>query len=255
MSTITVAMSLGEIAGAIPAATHIFESYGIDYCCGGGKSLQEACVKAKISAQDVLQSIHLAQQEGPADQQNRDWLHEPLGTLITHIESAHHEYTRGEAARLVPMLRKLVSVHGKNHPELERVCAVFESLAVELTDHMEEEEAVLFPYIVGIAQTSTAAKPPQASGQITIREQVATMASEHEAAGEKLQAIRQASSGYRVPQDGCTTYRMVYRALAAFEADLHQHIHLENNILFPRAIKIEEKLGSEKRNRELRPAN
>jgi regulator of cell morphogenesis and NO signaling len=248
-------MSLGEIAGMIPAVTRIFESYGIDYCCGGGKSLEEACAKSKIPTQDVLQSIQLAQQEGPTDQQNRDWLHQPLVTLITHIESAHHKYTRGEVIRLVPMLRKLITVHGKNHPELERICAAFESLAVELTDHMEKEETVLFPYIVRMAQTSAAAKPHEAPGLGTIRKHVATMTFEHEAAGNKLEAIRQASSGYSVPQDGCTTYRMVYRALAAFEADLHQHIHLENNILFPRAIEVEEKLRSEDRIRERRPAN
>ncbi len=242
MSTITVAMTLGEIAARIPQATRIFEDFGIDYCCGGKKSLQDACTSSQISAQDLLQLIQDSQTTEPETEQMHDWTRESLASLIAHIKGTHHKYTRAEIDRVTPMLRRVLSVHGTNHPELQRINSEFEALASELLDHMIDEEIVLFPYITRMEECGTGRRTAELSGLSSLREPVATLVFQHDSAGDKLRAIRQASCDYRAPEDACMTYRAVFRALADFEADLHQHIHLENNILFPRATAVEEML-------------
>ncbi len=140
------------------------------------------------------------------------------------------------------MLRKVLSVHGTNHPELGRIHSEFEALASELLDHMIDEEIVLFPYITRMEDCGTGQRRGEPSGLNSLRGPVATLAFQHDSAGDKLRAIRQASGGYCAPEDACMTYRAVFKALAELEADLHQHIHLENNILFPRATAVEEML-------------
>lgn len=242
MSTITVATTLGEIAARIPQATRIFEDFGIDYCCGGKKSLEDACASSEISAQDVLQLIQGSQTTKPQTRQMHDWAHESLTSLIAHIKDTHHKYTRAEIARITPMLRRVLSVHGTNHPELQRINSEFEALASELLDHMIDEEIVLFPYITRMEECGMGQRTVEPSGLNSLRQPVATLVFQHDSAGDKLRAIRQASGDYRVPEDACMTYRAVFRALAELEADLHQHIHLENNILFPRATAVEEML-------------
>jgi regulator of cell morphogenesis and NO signaling len=242
MRTITAATTLGEIAARIPEATRIFEDFGIDYCCGGKKSLEDACASSKISAQDVLQLIQGTQDKKLGAGQMRDWAQESLASLIAHIRGTHHKYTRGEIARITPMLRKVLSVHGTNHPELQRITGEFEALASELLDHMIDEEIVLFPYITRMEECGTGQRTAEPSGLSSLRGPVATLVFQHDSAGDKLRAIRQASGNYRVPEDACMTYRSVFRALADLETDLHQHIHLENNILFPRATAVEEML-------------
>ena len=242
MSTITVATTLGEIAARIPQATRIFEDFGIDYCCGGKKSLEDACASSEISAQDVLQLIQGSQTTKPQTRQMHDWAHESLTSLIAHIKDTHHKYTRSEIERITPMLRRVLSVHGANHPELRRINSEFEALASELLDHMIDEEIVLFPYITRMEECGMGQRTVEPSGLNSLRQPVATLVFQHDSAGDKLRAIRQASGDYRVPEDACMTYRAVFRALAELEADLHQHIHLENNILFPRATAVEEML-------------
>jgi regulator of cell morphogenesis and NO signaling len=242
VNTITAATTLGEIAARIPEATRIFEDFGIDYCCGGKKSLEDACASSKISAPDVLQLIQGSQHAKPEMGQMQDWARESLASLIAHIKGTHHKYTRAEIARITPMLRKLLSVHGTNHPELRRINSEFEALASELLDHMIDEEIVLFPYITRMEECDTGQRTGEPSGSRSLRGPVATMVFQHDSAGDKLRAIRQASGDYRVPEDACMTYRAAFKSLADLETDLHRHIHLENNILFPRATAVEEKL-------------
>jgi len=222
-----------------PEATRVFEKVGIDYCCGGGKSLEQACIGANVSVDEVIDSLELAQEAARTQQKDRNWQREPLADLVAHINSTHHKYTRAEIARLGPLFDKVVSVHGKNHAELEHARAAFRGLAQELTMHMMKEEAVLFPYIVrmeeSVFQKETVLPPPFGS----VQNPVSMMMHEHDSAGQALRTMRQASAGYTVPGDVCISYQRLYKALADFEKDLHQHIHLENNILFPRAIEME----------------
>jgi regulator of cell morphogenesis and NO signaling len=241
MSTITRAMHLGEIAALAPEATAVFETFGIDYCCGGKQSLEQACATSKISPDDVLQSIQRAQSTSEAGPQKHDWVHESLAALIAHIKSTHHKYTREQIARLLPMLNKVHSVHADNHPELRFIYSAFQALSTELIDHMIDEEIVVFPYIVRMEQSNSFENSSEPSAFESLGGPVATMVFEHDSAGDKLRAIRQASGGFSAPADACASYRTAYRALGEFEAYLHQHIHLENNILFPRAIALEQK--------------
>jgi len=153
--------------------------------------------------------------------------------------NTHHKYTREEISRLGPLLARVCSVHGNNHPELNNVHAVFHGLAQELTMHMMKEEKVLFPYIVRMEEAIIQKEPILPSPFGSIQNPVLMMEHEHDDAGEALRALREMTGGYTVPPDGCVSYQTLFQALAEFEADLRQHIHLENNILFPRAIAME----------------
>ena len=222
-----------------PEATRVFEKAGIDYCCGGGKSLEEACAAANLSVDELIDSLELAEEDARAKQKDRNWQREPLADLVAHINGTHHKYTREEIVRLGPLFDKVVSVHGENHPELQHVRAAFRGLAQELSMHMMKEEAVLFPYIVRMEESVIQREPVLPPPFGSVQNPVSMMMHEHDSAGEALRTMRQASAGYTAPGDACISYQTLYKALADFEKDLHQHIHLENNILFPRAIDME----------------
>ena len=172
-------------------------------------------------------------------QKDRNWQKEPLADLIAHIKNTHHKYTREEMARLVPLLEKVCSVHGKNHPELRQVRDSFQSLVQELTTHMMKEERVLFPYIVRMEEAVIQKEPVLPPPFGSVQNPVSMMEHEHDSAGNALRAMREASCGYTAPGDACISYQTLYKAFTDFEADLHRHIHLENNILFPRAVAME----------------
>jgi len=189
---------------------------------------------------EVLDSLEMAEQSARAVQKDRNWTTEMLADLIAHIISTHHKYVREEMARLGPLFDKVCSVHGKNHPELLQVRVSFQGLEQELTMHMMKEERILFPYIVRMEESVIQKEPVLPPPFGSVQNPVTMMEHEHESAGAALRAIRQASSGYAVPTDACISYQRLYQTLADFEADLHRHIHLENNILFPRAIAMEQ---------------
>jgi regulator of cell morphogenesis and NO signaling len=228
-----------ELVQEFPSATRVFEKFGIDYCCGGKRPLAEACNAANLSVNEVLDSLETAQKVSHNSPKALDWQTEPLAELVAHIMNTHHKYTREEISRLGPLLAKVCSVHGKNHPELNNVRAVFHGLAQELTMHMMKEEKMLFPYIVRMEEAIIQKEPILPSPFGSVQNPVLMMEHEHDDAGEALRALREMTSGYTVPRDGCISYQTLFQALAEFEADLHQHIHLENNILFPRAIAME----------------
>jgi len=237
--SVSTAKTVRDLALEIPAATRIFEKLGIDYCCGGHKSLEEACAAANLSAEEVMDSLLSAERGAGAAGTDRNWQAEPLAKLIAHIYSTHHNYTREEIARLGPLLDKVCSVHGQNHSELLAIRESFRDLAQELTSHMMKEEMVLFPYIVRMEEAVIQKDPVLPPPFGTVQNPVAMMMHEHDSAGEALRAMRQSSGAYQPPAEACISYQTLYKALADFEADLHQHIHLENNILFPRAIEME----------------
>jgi regulator of cell morphogenesis and NO signaling len=238
--SVTTEKTVRELALENPAATRVFEKLGIDYCCGGNQSLEQACLAVNLPLDQVLDSLEMAEQTTRAAQKIHDWQREPLGDLVAHIKSTHHKYTREEIARLGPLAEKVCSVHAKNHPELLQVRASFAGLAQELTMHMMKEEMVLFPYIVRMEEAVIQHEPVLPPPFGSVQNPVSMMEHEHESAGKALRAMRQASCGYTPPGDACVSYQTLYRALSEFEGDLHEHIHLENNILFPRAIAMEE---------------
>jgi len=237
--SVSTAKTVRELALEFPNATRVFEKLGIDYCCGGNKSLEEACTSANLSADEVLKSLASGRPAAAVNQEDRNWQTEPLSDLVAHIIGKHHKYTREEIARLGPLFDKVCSVHGANHAELFRLRTGFQGLAQELSSHMMKEEMVLFPYIVRMEEAVIRREPVLPPPFGTVQNPVTMMMHEHDAAGEALRAMRQASAGYTPPGDACVSFRTLYKALEEFETDLHQHIHLENNILFPRALEME----------------
>jgi regulator of cell morphogenesis and NO signaling len=238
--------SVRELALTIPGATRLFERLGIDYCCGGAKSLADACAARNLSALEVMQQLEEeGEKQGSQAAETADFNGLPLTELITHITTKHHTFTKQELARLSALMDKVCSVHGQNHDELLRLQMLFKELAEDLAPHMMKEEMVLFPYIVrvekAVGQNQPTLQPPPF---MTVRNPVRMMSLEHDKAGDLLRSMREASDGYTVPADACISYRTLYQALEELERDLHQHIHLENNILFPRAIEMEDAINS-----------
>ena len=232
-----------EVALNMPAATLVFEKLGIDYCCGGNKSLRQAASEANLSVQQVLESLESAADSTEPRQnttgQIEDWNTAPLAHLIAHIKNQHHEYVKGEVTRLAPLFQQVCEVHGSQHPELFELQRDFCALTQELAMHMKKEEMVLFPYIERMEEAVIDREPVLPAPFGTVRNPMASMVHEHDAAGNLLRSMRNLSSGYSAPAKACTSFTTLYCALAEFERDLHQHIHLENNILFPRAIAME----------------
>jgi regulator of cell morphogenesis and NO signaling len=230
-----------ELALRIPGATRVFEKAGIDYCCGGLRSLADACAKARVTVEDMMSSLESATTSHLPDEQPNFPTLTP-GELIDHIVHTHHVFTKTEIGRLRALLDKVCGVHGQNHPELKGLRSLFETLAAELEPHMMKEERVLFPYVVGMEEAIQQERPIGVPPFGTVANPVRMMMLEHDNAGELLREMRQLTSNYVVPADGCISYQTLYQALDAFEKDLHQHIHLENNILFPRAVEMERRL-------------
>lgn len=227
--------TVGEVAAGYPATTRLFEKLGIDYCCGGGQTLNDACQAAGLNYDTVAKSLADLVESAPSHA--RDWTRSPLAELIQHIVTKHHEYIRSESPRLQTLAAKVVRVHGGRHPELQQVEALFSDVADELTMHTMKEEKILFPAIVQMEEQGPTAVAVSPFG--TIQNPIRMMMMEHDSAGAAFEEMRKITDGFTVPADACISYRTLYQALAEFEADLHQHVHLENNILFPRALELE----------------
>jgi len=233
------AKTVREIAIEMPGATRVFEKMGIDYCCGGAKPLTEACQAAGVTVEEVERSLEESEASSQAFARSKDWRAESLASLITYIHDKHHVFTRNELDRIEPLLAKVCSVYGERRPELLKIQGLFMELKRELLLHMLKEENVLFPYIGQMEEAAKAGSAAPVPMFGTVRNPVQMMMIEHDGAGDLLRSIRQLSNDFNAPADACVSYRTLYGALEELEQDLHQHIHLENNILFPRAIEME----------------
>lgn len=222
-----------------PASARVFESFGIDYCCGGAQTLTEACK----AASRALEEVNAALEKCESTASERDWRNAPLVELAQYIVDTHHAFTQAEISRLTSLISKVIAAHGGNHPELFRVQLTFAGLSEELREHMRKEEELLFPYIAQMEEAARTRRRPPEPMFGTVQNPVAVMIMEHEGAAQALERIRETTSDYFLPPDGCASYKALYQSLPAFAADLHQHIHLENNILFPRAIELENDLS------------
>lgn len=227
-----------ELAVEIPNAARIFEKYRIDYCCGGSRSLEDACTTAGVDAGEIIRLLEEpAKSEQPVD--STDFRSMPAAELINHIVVKHHTFTRNETERITNLMEKVCSVHGANHPELLKLQEMFGVLADDLAPHMMKEENILFPYIMRMEQAATRNLQPPRAPFGSVSNPVRVMMTEHDTAGDLLQIMRHATNDYTLPDDACFSFRTLYQALEEFERDLHQHIHLENNILFPLAEEME----------------
>lgn len=227
-----------DVVLEMPAATRIFEKMKIDYCCGGERPLAEACAAAGVDIEEVARLLEQA--EGSEQQTGAEnFQSAPLSELVKHILDKHHVFTKQEIERLDALIKKVCSVHAERHPELLRINDLFQKLCDDLRPHMFKEEQILFPYIMQMEEAIDLNRAPMSPPFGTVSNPVRMMMSEHDRAGALLHAIREASGDFAVPEDGCISYETLYKALEGFEADLHQHIHLENNILFPRTVEME----------------
>ena len=231
-------MTVREVATVWPNSTRVFEKLQIDYCCGGDQPLDQACDKAGLNVEEVIQLLSEAKSTG-ADSEATTLQSLALARLADYIVTKHHVFTRNELERLTLLLTKVCTVHGANHPELVQIQSEFLRLYADLVPHMMKEENILFPYIKRLENAVVASAPAPFASFGTVRNPIAAMMREHDAAGDILKNIRELSGNFALPEGACFSYRTLYGALEELEADLHQHIHLENNILFPRAAELE----------------
>jgi len=230
----TTTQTVRKIALENPASIRVFEQFGIDYCCGGRKPLAEACEAKQIRVEEVVAALERSASEpAPA---GVDFAGMTLASLTAHIIHAHHAYVRRELPRLTGLAQKVVNRHGDTRPELPEIQAKLAQLSEELTEHLAKEEVVLFPHIAKLERALEQGTPMPYVCFGTVANPIAMMTQEHDAAGELLAGMRALSNNFTPPAGACPTFHGFYRGLLEFEQDLHQHIHLENNILFPRAL-------------------
>jgi regulator of cell morphogenesis and NO signaling len=240
MNVLDAQATVGQLVRERPSRARVFERFGIDYCCGGKRPLDEACRKEGLDLGLVLDAL-ADPDPNPLGSEAVDWSAVPMGELADHIEATHHVYLRHELPRLAGLLEKVVAAHGRNHHELWDVRVVFAGLKAELEEHMLKEERVLFPMVRQLERATTLPRFHCGS----VGNPIVVMEHEHDAAGAALASLRTLTDGYTPPAGACNTYRALFDGLASLEADLHLHIHKENNILFPRARDAEAALALE----------
>lgn len=229
MPEISPDLSVAQLVTDRPARARVFERLGIDYCCGGDHSLAEACTKNDLDTSTVVQMLDVVAESAPAEP-TRNWSDVPLTDLIDHIKEAHHKYLRRELPRLERLIGKTNRAHGDQVSWLAPVQSLFLSLREDLMDHMQSEEEYVFPAIRTLAEGRVL--PDGSSLDASALEQ---MEDEHDEAGSALEQLRSLTNEYTPPEWACPTFRAAIDGLRELESDMHQHVHKENNILFPRA--------------------
>ena len=234
--------TIGELVAADYRKAAVFSKFGLDFCCGGKKSLKDACHEKGID-EKVVESA-LTEVEGQVTNTQHNFNSWELDFLADYIINVHHKYVKENVSMLYEYSDKVANRHGNNHPEVIKIAEFYEKIAIELKSHLEKEEKMLFPYIKQLVATKNENGKIVSSAFGNIENPINMMLSEHEIVGEYMEEIHQLSNNYTSPADACSSYQVLYSKLAEFEKDLHQHIHLENNILFPKAIKLEKELLS-----------
>jgi regulator of cell morphogenesis and NO signaling len=237
-------MTVRELVGQYPMTRPVFEKNGIDYCCGGAKCLAEAARERGVSLSSLVDDLEKALLAKPESEKatDKDWYAASLRELVQHIVEVHHGYMKTALPRLRSLVPAVVKAHGAHHGDvLRQVQEIFNGLDAELSTHLMKEEQVLFPYIVAMETHVREGRPRPPAPFGSAIHPIRQMEREHENAGQSLAKLREATRDYTLPEDACPTFRAMYDELQRMENDLHQHIHLENNILFPRTIELEGK--------------
>jgi regulator of cell morphogenesis and NO signaling len=238
-------LTLSEIVTQNYKTAAVFEKYGLDFCCRGNKIISEACSEKGLDHEKIIEELKMLNGNGKEDHfVFSDWDTSVLADYIVH---KHHDYLR----RMIPVLaqhtQKVASVHGENHPEVIEIAKHFSVVYKDLKQHMMKEEQMLFPYIKYLSKVHMHKNPAEKPFFGTVRNPIKMMEAEHQNAGDEMYEIRRLSGGYTPPEDACNTYKICFLELKEFEEDLHQHVHLENNILFPKAVQLEEIIFSSQR--------
>lgn len=234
--------TLGQIAAKDLRKAEVFKKYGLDFCCGGKKTVKEACEEKGLDVTKVEQELQQADKQ-PATRPlpYTEWSSD---FLADYIINTHHAYVRKVLPELRGYAAKVAGVHGTQHPELLSIQQLVEEVNAELSAHMVKEEKVLFPYVKQLVVSTSQSLPLQATHFGTVQRPINMMEMEHEIVGKAVEKIRSLSNDFALPEDACASYSLFYKMLAEFEDDLHTHIHLENNILFPKALELEKQLNA-----------
>jgi regulator of cell morphogenesis and NO signaling len=231
-------MTVREVALDLPESKRLFEELKIDYCCGGHRPLTDACASAGLEINQVMELLaNVGQSKVPSN--GIDFQKLTLSGLIDHIVETHHDFTKTEMIRLEALTDKVIKAHGENHRELIRVGELVHLLCTDLKPHMFKEEQVLFPYIVTMERARLQGRPIPFPPFGTVKNPIRMMMTEHDTVGDLLRDLRIVTNDYKMPADACMSYQALFQALEGLEKDLHQHIHLENNLLFPKAAAME----------------
>ena len=233
---LTQEKTIGDFVAENFRTAEVFKKYHIDFCCKGGRTVEEACDNKKVSPEQIYQELEEITNRKSEDIDFNSW---PLDLLADYVEKTHHKYVEEKSAMLIPYLNKLCKVHGERHPELFEINELFIGSAQDLAAHMKKEELILFPFIKQMVEAKKKGEALPAPRFGTVENPVAMMKHEHEAEGERFVKIAELTNDYEFPDDACGTYQVTYKMLEDFQNDLHKHIHLENNILFPKAIAME----------------
>ncbi|POY35166.1 iron-sulfur cluster repair di-iron protein [Solitalea longa] len=231
--------TIGELVAKDFRKAEVFKKFGIDFCCGGKKSVKQVCTDKGIDYNELETALKNIEKTETQSENFDKW---SLDFLAEYIINKHHTYVKESSPLLLEFAEKVARVHGAHHPENIEIFEKVQALTCEMGTHMLKEERVLFPYIQGLAKLQKegkAASPPTFG---TVQNPVNMMEMEHDSAGDLMKAIRELSNNYTPPAEACNTYRVLYAKLEEFENDLHRHIHLENNLLFPKAIELEKEL-------------
>jgi len=226
--------TLAQIVTNNHKAASIFEKHHLDFCCKGKRTLEQACSESDIKIEEVIEQLEKA---GDTNDLKTNYNELSLAQLSEHIVSTHHNYVKNEMPALHGYLQKVASKHGDRHPEMNKVFQIFVAVKEEMEFHMQKEEMVLFPRIKDIENQIQEGKKVVVSSSY-LQSPINMMEQEHDHAGSMLAEIRNLTNNYNPPADACTTYQLSFASLQAFELDLHRHVHLENNILFPKALKM-----------------
>jgi regulator of cell morphogenesis and NO signaling len=226
--TITENTTIGEIATALPSSVRVFHRHGIDFCCGGKKQIGDVCRERGLQFVSIAGEVEATAASHAAP--DRDWARESLDSLVGYILATYHEPLREELPRLQAMAKKVAAVHGDMDPRLTRVSAIVADLSADLHAHMLKEELVLFPAIKALDAGATT--------PVRIDAPIHVMEHEHDRAGALLAELRELTDGFAPPAWGCATLRALFHGLSELEASMHVHVHLENNVLFPRALRL-----------------
>lgn len=240
MTTMETA-TIGEIVKNNYKTASVFEKFGLDFCCNGNRSIEDSCRELQIDPGEVMEALRKVQAEGDDGVNFDAW---PLKDLVDYIVKRHHAYVEEKVPQLNAYLDKITRVHGNRHPELEEIRDIFNDVGGELTVHLKKEELMLFPFIKKLEQASLEGVQAQSPLFKSVKAPVDMMMDDHAEEGGKLMRIAELTNRYEVPADACNTFMVTYKLLDEFERDLHIHIHLENNILFPKAIRLEEELAN-----------
>lgn len=238
---ITKDSTIGDVVAGDYRTSQVFEKAGIDFCCKGNRSIEEACTQLQIETEGLISQLRGSiTADSEKENGSNDFNTWPLDLLADYIEKKHHRYVSEKIPIILGYLDKILAVHGAQHPELAEIRAHFFECAQELSAHMKKEELILFPFIRKMEQAKQSVKKDISAHFGTVKNPIKMMMHEHDVEGERFSKINELSNQYTVPADGCNTYKATFLALKEFEADLHLHIHLENNILFPKSISLED---------------